>query len=83
VVWRRALRLSGPGHGEDRFGVVLDLLRTAHHGPSTMLHALTLGRAALRADPDDVTTQDAVRLLVRAVAWLGNRTEEGEVGMAR
>jgi|SoiMethySBSTD1v2_1073268.scaffolds.fasta_scaffold3042030_2 hypothetical protein len=82
LVWRRALTLSGRSHDDDRFKVVLDLLRTARHGPSTMLHALTLGRAQLRATPEDVATQDAVNLLTRSIAWLGKRTDAGEVGTA-
>jgi hypothetical protein len=81
LVWRRAVTLGGRGQ-DDRFKVVLDLLRTARHGPSTMLHALTLGRAQLRATPDDVATQDAVHLLTRSIAWLGKRTDAGEVGTA-
>jgi hypothetical protein len=79
-VWRRAITLSGRGHDDDRFKVVLDLLRTARHGPSTMLHALSLGRAQLRATPEDVATQDAVNLLTKSIAWLGKRTDAGEIG---
>lgn len=76
------MTLSGSDQGRDRFVVVLDLLRTAHHGPSTMLHALALGEAQQRATPDDVPTRKAVRLLSRSVTWLGRRTEDGEVGTA-
>jgi hypothetical protein len=82
LVWRRALTLSNPAESHDRFVVVLDLLRTAHHGPSTMLHALAIGRARQRATPGDVATRDAVRLLARTIGWLGRRTDEGEVGTA-
>ena len=79
-VWQRALTLSRTDHRRDPFVVVLDLLRTAHHGPSTMLHALAIGRAEERAAPADVPTRDAVRLLARTISWLGTRSEEGEVG---
>jgi hypothetical protein len=96
VVWRRAVRLSsasaaatatlGPGtHGEvdgETFGLVLDLLRIGHHGPSTMLHALALGREQQRVAPGDARIRDAVRLLARTTEWLGSRTEDGEVGTA-
>ncbi|MGH3451882.1 MAG: hypothetical protein ACRDQW_14425 [Haloechinothrix sp.] len=60
--------------------VVLELLRTADHGPSTMLHALALGRAQQRATPGDIPTRDGVRLLARTIAWLGKRTDNDEVG---
>lgn len=78
LVWHRAVMLSAADR--DQFVVVLDLLRTAHHGPSTMLHALALGEAQQRATPDDVPTRKAVGLLSSAVTWLGKRTEAGEVG---
>ena len=80
LVWRQALRLAGSGRDPEPFEVVRELLRTAHHGPSTLLHALNLGRAQLLADPGDATAQDAVRLLSRTVSWLGSRPDEAEVG---
>jgi hypothetical protein len=83
VVWRRAVTLSRSERDDDRFGIVLDLLRTAHHGPSTMLHALALGREQQRATPGDVPTRDAIRLLTRTIDWLGKRTDEHEVGAVR
>lgn len=80
LVWQRAVTLSRPDQERDRFVVMLDLLRAAHHGPSTMLHALALGRAHEREAPTDVATRDAVRLLSRTITWFGTRTEKGEVG---
>jgi hypothetical protein len=80
LVWRRAVKLADPTKDRDRFVVMLDLLRTAHHGPSTMLHALALGRALQRATPEDPVIRSAVHLLARTVAWLGTRIDEGEVG---
>lgn len=80
LVWLRAVTLSTPPAEQDRFVVMLDLLRTAHHGPSTMLHALAIGQAKERDTPDDTTTRDAVTLLARTIAWFGQRTEAGEVG---
>lgn len=79
LVWLRAVSLSRTDQERDRFVVVLDLLRTARHGPSTMLHALALGHAQQRATPGDPTTRDAVRLLSRTIAWLGKRPEDAEV----
>jgi hypothetical protein len=83
VVWQRAFALSTAPWDDEGFGTVLDLLRAAHHGPSTMLHALALGREQQRAAPRDLHIQRAVRLLARTVEWLGKRTEENEVGLAR
>jgi hypothetical protein len=82
VVWRRAVTLSNADRDRDGepFGIVLDLLRTAHHGPSTMLHALALGREQQRVAPGDTRVQDAVHLLSRTIEWLGKRTEDDEVG---
>jgi hypothetical protein len=80
LVWQRAVNLSGPAENDDWFRVVLDLMRTARHGPATMLHALALGRAQQRAHPGDNATRNAVQLLTRAVAWMGKRTDDGEVG---
>lgn len=82
-VWRRAVSLAGSHLGTDRSVVVLDLLRTADHGPSTMLHALALGRAQQRATPEDIPTRNAVRLLAGTIAWLGKPTEKDEVGPSR
>lgn len=79
LVWMRAVALSEREQHRDPFTIVLDLLRAARHGPSTMLHALALGQAQQRAQPDDVPTRDAVRLLSRSIAWLGKRVENDEV----
>ena len=80
LVWRRAVTLAGPAGDNDRRLVVLDLLRTARHSPSTMLHAVALGRTQLRTTPADVDAQGAVRLLARTIGWLGKRIDDGEVG---
>jgi hypothetical protein len=82
LVWRRAVKLARSDQGTNRFVASLDLLRTAHHGPSTMLHALALGRARQLATPDDIPTRDAVLLLAHTIGWLGRPIEEDEVGTA-
>jgi hypothetical protein len=82
VVWQRALSLSASGCDKEPFGTVLELLRTAHHGPSTMLHALALGREQQRIAPGDPRVDDAMRLLSRTIEWLGKRTDDDEVGAA-
>lgn len=83
LVWRRAVTLSTAEPDGERFGLVLDLLRTAQHGPSTMLHALALGREQQRIAPGDLRIRDAIRLLTRTTEWLGTRAEDNEVGAAR
>ena len=82
LVWLRAMSLARRHPDDDSFIVVLDLLRTARHGPSTMLHALALGRAHQRATPADIPTRDAVGLLTRTIAWLGKRTDDTDVPRA-
>jgi len=82
LVWQRALTLARRGQGEDadRFVVMLDLLRAAHHGPATMSHALALGEAQRREAPGDPVTRDAIRMLASTIAWFGRPTDDGEVG---
>lgn len=80
LVWRRAVTLSDGDEKRDPFEVSLDLLRTAHHGPSTMLHALAYGRTQMRKRPDDPVVRSAVQLLERTIAWLGREVDESEVG---
>jgi hypothetical protein len=80
LVWQRAVHLADSAGEGDDFLVALDLLRTAHHDPSTMLHALMLGRAGHRDQPEDPALRDAVRLLARAATWLGSRPTAGEIG---
>jgi hypothetical protein len=80
LVWLRAMTLSRADHDQDRFRVMLDLLRTARHGPATMRHALALGEAHERDAPRDAVTRDAVRLLTSTIDWFGNKAERHEVG---
>src|ERR1019366_777112 len=62
-VWSRALELAGPSEREDLFRLALELLRSAHHDPTTMRHALALGRSWTRLHPSDATAALAVGLL--------------------
>ena len=57
AVWQAAVRLAGDG--TDGEATVLALLRSADYDPSTLRHALTLGRTRLRLRPHDA----------RAVRW--------------
>jgi hypothetical protein len=49
IVWSRAVELADPAGHHDRAIAALDLLRATRHGPSTMLHALALGRDRQRS----------------------------------
>jgi hypothetical protein len=80
LVWARALELAGPSEREDLFRLALELLRSAHHDPATMRHALALGRSWTRLHPDDMTGSLAIGLLERTITFLGVRPREDEVG---
>lgn len=80
VVWQRAVELANAGGDRDDFALALDLLRSARHSPSTMHHALMLGRARHRARPADRVLDDAVGLLERGTTWLGSQPGDREVG---
>jgi hypothetical protein len=79
-VWSRALELAGPAEREDLFRLALQLLRSAHHDPATMRHALALGRSWTRLHPADASAASAVGLLERAIAFLGVKPRDDEVG---
>jgi hypothetical protein len=82
LVWSRALELAGPSEREDLFRLALELLRSAHHDPATMRHALALGQTWADAHPDDPTAAQAAGLLERTITFLGVRPRDGEVGGA-
>jgi hypothetical protein len=71
LVWRRARQLVDPVEQHDRFAVALDLLRTAHHDPTVIAHALSLGRTYLMGHADDAEARGGVRILEAAIAFLG------------
>ena len=85
AVWHAAVDLAAGradgGAGEP--GVVLALLRSADLDPSTLRHALALGRTLLRREPQDARLRGGVQLLGQAADWLGARGPDGEVGAAR
>jgi hypothetical protein len=58
---------------------VLALLRTARHDADTMTHALGLGRSRARHPSNDETTRRGVRLLERAIAFLGVEAQPGQI----
>ncbi|HKH04784.1 MAG TPA: hypothetical protein VKA65_06465 [Acidimicrobiales bacterium] len=81
AVWQSAVRLAGAGG--DHQAAVLALLRDADFDPSTLRHALTLGRTRLRLRPHDARLCGGRDLLAHATDWLGARDADGEVGAAR
>ena len=82
LVWRRALEFAGPPSQHDRFGLALELLRAAHHGPATMAHALRLGRTHLHAHPGDTRARDGVAILEDAIAFLGIKPRDHDIAGA-
>jgi hypothetical protein len=70
-VWQRAGELVDPAKHPDRFAVALELLRAAHHDPTVMAHALTLGRTHVRRDTHDAEARGGVKILEHAIALLG------------
>jgi hypothetical protein len=78
-VWQRSLELAGPGRHLYLPDQALALARTAGHDPDTMTHALRLGRSQARHPSNNDTTRRGVRLLERAIAYLGVRAPSGEI----
>ena len=83
LVWRRALQLADPPARHDRFALALHLLRAAHHDPTTMAHALTLGRTHLRAHADAAAARKGATILEAAIAFLGVKRSTGDIGRHR
>jgi hypothetical protein len=78
-VWQRSLELAGTGRHIHLPDQALALSRAAGYDPDTMTHALALGRSRARHPSNDESTRRGVRLLERAVAYLGVRAVLGEV----
>lgn len=78
-VWRRAVELAAYSEQDAGYAGLLELLRAAHQDPTTISHALMLGRARLRERSTDMPAQSGVRLLEQAIR-LGVKPQPGEVG---
>jgi hypothetical protein len=78
-VWQRSLELAGTGSHLDLPDQALVLARTAGHDLDTMAHALGLGRSQARHPSKGEPTGRGVRLLARAIGYLGARSAEGDV----
>jgi hypothetical protein len=81
-VWRAAVDIAD-GATDDSPADMVALLRTAGFDPSTLQHALSLGRTRVQREPHDHRLRRGRQLLVRATEWLGSRRHAGEVGAAR
>jgi hypothetical protein len=82
AVWQAAVDIAD-GATEDSPADMVALLRTAAFDPSTLQHALTLGRTRVRREPHDQRLRRGRQLLVHATEWLGSRRHAGEVGAER
>jgi hypothetical protein len=71
TVWQRALDLADRGERNEPFAGVIDVLNAAKHDSTTLAHALALGRTQLRVESDTIGIDRAVRMLARAVEFLG------------
>jgi hypothetical protein len=78
-VWHHSLELADHCDQLDPSDQALALLRTARHDADTMTHALGLGRSQARHPSNDETTRRDVRLLERAIAFLGVEAQPGQI----
>jgi hypothetical protein len=78
-VWQRSLELTSAGAHLRLPDQALMLARAARHDADTMAHALRLGRSRARHPSHDETTGRGIRLLEQAIAYLGVKTEHGEI----
>ena len=78
-VWHHSLELADYCDQLDPSDQALALLRTARHDADTMTHALGLGRSQARHPSNNETTRRGVRLLERAIAFLGVEAQPGQI----
>ena len=78
-VWHHSIELADHCDQLDPSDQALALLRTARHDADTMTHALGLGRSQARHPSNDETTRRGVRLLERAIAFLGVEAQPGQI----
>jgi hypothetical protein len=81
AVWNAAVDIAD-GAPDDSPADMVTLLRTAAFDPSTLQHALSLGRTRMHREPHDHRLRRGRQLLMRATEWLGSRRHAGEVGAA-
>jgi hypothetical protein len=82
-VWQRSLELVGAGSHLHLPDHALALARTAGHDLDTMTHALGLGRSQARHPSNEETTRRGVRLLERAISYLGVTSVQGDIASTR
>jgi hypothetical protein len=74
LVWQGTLELVepvDPADHHDRFAAVLEVLRLAAHDPTTLAHALAIGRTHLHKNEHSADIRRGTRTLAAAVAFLG------------
>jgi hypothetical protein len=79
-VWQRSLELAGTGSHLHLPDHALALARTAGHDADTMAHALGLGRSQARHPSTGEPALRGVRLLERAIGYLGVRSSRDDLG---
>ena len=77
VLDRSAHLAANPGP-RDLSGVALHLLRTADHDPTTLDHALHIGRMRIRREPGRRAAHRAVELLESVIGFLGPKPRSGD-----
>ena len=70
-MWHHSLELADHRDQLDPSDQALTLLHMTRHDADIMTHALGLGRSQARHPSNDETTRRGVRLLERAIAFLG------------
>jgi hypothetical protein len=78
LVWQRALDIAVGREPRDQSDRAVELLQTALNDPSTMAHALSLGRTHVRRNADDVVARAGVTILDAAIGFLGAKPHDSE-----
>jgi hypothetical protein len=78
TVLDRSTNLAANAGPHDIGGVGLHLLRIADHDPTTLDHALHIGRTRVRREPARRAAYRAVELLESVIAFLGHKPRNGD-----
>ncbi len=78
TVLDRSTDLAANPGAHDIGTVALHLLRTADHDPTTLDHALHIGRTRVRRAPASRAAHRAVELLESVIGFLGHKPRNGD-----
>jgi hypothetical protein len=78
TVLDRSTNIAAHPGPRDISGVALHLLRTAGHDPTTLDHALHIGRMRVRREPGRRAAHRAVELLESVIGFLGPKPRNGD-----